>query len=58
MALLWAAGFIWMAVNVASASKKEDAQGQSNGTAAMEDVTGIPIASDDVNMVEQGFNDF
>lgn len=58
MALLWAAGFIWMAVDVASASKKDDAQGQPNGTAAMEDATGVPISADDVNAVAQNFNSF
>ena len=58
MALLWAAGFIWMAVDVASASKKDETKGHANGAAALEEATGVPISADDVNAVAQNFNSF
>jgi hypothetical protein len=57
MALLWAAGFCWMAVDVASASGGDDNSAE-NGASVQEDATGAPYSDQDVKALEQSLKDF
>lgn len=53
MALLWAAGILWFAYDVAGGSG--DTNSDTNGTQAT-DVTGAPISSDDTKHLEEVIN--
>lgn len=48
MALLWAAGICWMAVEIVGSPPDEE-----NTTAATTDVTGAEISPEDVKRVEE-----
>jgi hypothetical protein len=53
-ALIWAAGFIWLAYDVAGSAPQET----NNSAAAVQttDVTGAPVTTDDENKVNQIIN--
>ena len=55
MALLWAAGIIWFAYDVAGSAP----QGDENGAnAEATDGTGAPISGDDAKRLSQALNSF
>jgi hypothetical protein len=56
MALIWAAGIIWVAYDVAG-SEPQDSNASANGEQAT-DVTGAPITSDDANKLAAELNSF
>ena len=56
MALIWAAGIIWFAYDVAS-SQPQDANASANAEQAT-DATGAPITSDDTNKLAAELNSF
>lgn len=56
MALIWAAGFIWFAYDVAG-SQAQDANASANAENAT-DATGAPVTSDDENRLAAALNDF
>lgn len=51
MALIWAAGIIWLAVDVATPD-----DGSGNAAENATDVTGAPISKDDAKAVEEALN--
>jgi hypothetical protein len=56
MAVLWAAGICWMAVDVASASG-DGSEAGNNGASVQEDVTGTPYDDADIKALEQSLKD-
>ena len=56
MALVWAAGILWVAYDVAG-SEPQDSNASANSEQAT-DVTGAPITSDDANRLAQELNSF
>ena len=56
MALIWAAGILWVAYDVAG-SEPQDSNASANSEQAT-DVTGAPITSDDANRLAQELNSF
>jgi hypothetical protein len=54
MALVWAAGILWLAWDVAG-SAPQDANNSANAEAPT-DVTGAPITADDEKKFEQAMN--
>ena len=56
MALLWAAGIIWFAYDVAG-SEPQDANGSANAEQAT-DATGAPVTADDQRRLAQALNSF
>jgi hypothetical protein len=56
MALLWAAGVVWFAVDFAG-SQPQSANSSDNATAAT-DATGAPVTSDDTNRLAEELNSF
>ncbi|WP_344699797.1 hypothetical protein [Sphingomonas limnosediminicola] len=56
MALLWAAGFIWFAYDVAGSAPQGD-ENATNAEAAT-DATGQPITGDDAKRLSQALNSF
>jgi len=55
LALLWSAGILWFAYDVASSS--ESAAG-SGASANVTDATGAPVTSDDENKIGEALNAF
>jgi len=51
MALVWAAGIIWLAVDIATPD-----EGSGNAAENATDVTGAPISKDDAKAVEEALN--
>lgn len=56
MALIWAAGILWVAYDVAG-SEPQDSNASANAEQAT-DVTGAPITSDDANRLAAELNSF
>ena len=56
MALVWAAGILWVAYDVAG-SEPQDSNASANSEQAT-DATGAPINSDDVNKLAAELNGF
>jgi len=56
MALLWAAGIIWFAYDVAG-SEPQDSNASTNAE-NVTDATGAPVTSDDENRVAAALNSF
>lgn len=56
MALLWAAGFLWFAYDVAGSAPQGDENG-ANAEAAT-DATGAPITADDAKRLGDALNAF
>ena len=56
MALIWAAGILWVAYDVAG-SEPQDSNASANSEQAT-DVTGAPITSDDANRLAAELNSF
>ena len=56
MALVWAAGILWVAYDVAG-SEPQDSNASANAEQAT-DATGAPINSDDVNKLAEELNSF
>jgi len=56
MALVWAAGILWVAYDVAG-SEPQDSNASANSEQAT-DVTGAPITSDDANRLAAELNSF
>ena len=55
-ALLWAAGMLWFAVDVAGFSKPDVPANNSTEAAASTDVTGTPISNSDLAIFESVMN--
>jgi hypothetical protein len=55
MALLWAAGILWFAYDVAGGSDSSTTNASTNADQAT-DVTGAPITTDDEKKFEQAIN--
>jgi hypothetical protein len=53
MALLWAAGIIWFAYDVAAGSESDSG---SNNQAAATDVTGAPVTQQDIDTLKSVMN--
>lgn len=51
MALLWAAGFIWLAIEVAGPDSS-----QSNSDANVTDISGAPVTPADEKALEEALN--
>lgn len=51
MALIWAAGIIWLAVDIAT---PDDSSGGDNATAT--DITGAPVSKDDEKALSDALN--
>jgi hypothetical protein len=56
MAIVWAAGILWVAYDVAG-SEPQDSNASANAEQAT-DATGAPISSEDVNKLAQELNGF
>jgi hypothetical protein len=56
MALIWAAGILWVAYGVAG-SEPQDSNASGNAEQAT-DATGAPVSSDDVNKLAAELNGF
>ena len=54
-ALLWAAGILWFAYDVASASGADDGSGNNQQVAAT-DVTGAPVTQQDIEALQSVIN--
>ena len=54
MALVWAAGIIWLAYDVAGSAPQTD--GNAANAEQATDVTGAPITTDDEKKFEQALN--
>lgn len=55
MALIWAAGIVWFAYDVASSAPQDDA---NNATNAEQADDGTQLAADDARKVDQALNSF
>jgi hypothetical protein len=53
MALLWAAGIIWFAYDVAGSEPQD-----TNASANAEDATGAPVTADDAKKLADALNSF
>ena len=53
MALLWAAGIIWLAVDVAGSGGSKASNGASANTSSLTDDDGNPVSNDDVATAEK-----
>ena len=53
MALLWAAGIIWLAVDVAGSGGSKAANGASANTSSLTDDDGNPVSNEDVAAAEK-----
>jgi hypothetical protein len=56
MALIWAAGFIWLAYDVANSEPKDD--GSAANAEQATDATGAPVSSDDQKRLTDALNSF
>lgn len=55
IALLWAAGIIWFAYDIAGSTPSQDAGG-NNQQAAATDVTGAPVTQEDIDALKTAMN--
>ncbi len=55
MALIWAAGILWFAWDVATSTPQSD---NSTNAEQATDATGAPITSDDANKLAEALNGF
>lgn len=56
MALLWAAGIVWLAVDVAEATRSPSDEGNRAGAATLRDATGEPVRSEDIDRLSDALN--
>lgn len=53
MALLWAAGIIWLAVDVAGGAGSKAASGATSNSSSLTDDDGNPVTNEDVAAAEK-----